>query len=49
MKHYICKGECKGVSEVQCNCQAQDCNLHSIPLEECNCTDGKHNILEGKN
>lgn len=42
MKHYICTGGCKGVSDTLGVCQAQNCPKHGKPLEECDCTDGKH-------
>lgn len=43
MTHYICTGGCKGVSEEQKNCGAEDCSKHDQPLTACDCTDGKHN------
>ena len=46
MKHYICTGGCKGVSDKPGVCQAEGCPKHGQPLTECNCTDGKHRELE---
>ncbi|MDO8536754.1 MAG: hypothetical protein Q7R94_00720 [bacterium] len=42
MKHYICTGDCKGVSDKPGVCEAQDCPKHGKPLEECDCVGGKH-------
>jgi hypothetical protein len=42
MGHYICTGGCKGESETPGVCQAKDCKKFGEPLEECDCTDGKH-------
>lgn len=42
MTHYICTGGCGGVSETAGVCQAVTCPKHGVPLEACNCTDGKH-------
>lgn len=42
MKHYICTGECAGVSEKPGVCQSQTCSKHGVPLSECECEDGKH-------
>ena len=42
MVHYICEGECKGVSDTPGTCQAQECSKHEEPLKECNCDDNQH-------
>ena len=42
MPHYICSGGCRGESNEPGVCQAEDCLRHSMPLEECDCQDGKH-------
>jgi hypothetical protein len=42
MKHYVCTGECKGVSDKPGTCQDITCSKHEMPLTECNCTNGKH-------
>jgi hypothetical protein len=47
--HYICDGGCEGVSEVPCNCGAETCTKHGLPLRECSCEDGKHNGAFEKN
>jgi len=43
MKHYICTGGCKGVSEVPGTCQMESCPLYTHPLTECDCANGLHN------
>jgi len=43
MTHYICTGTCKGVSDKEGVCGAEMCPKHNMPLEACDCTDGKHN------
>ncbi len=45
MKHYICTGECHGMSDKPGVCQAEVCEKKSQPLTECNCEGGQH---EGK-
>ncbi|MBI3335568.1 MAG: hypothetical protein HY001_03665 [Candidatus Portnoybacteria bacterium] len=40
--HYICTGGCKGMSDTPGTCQAQDCPKYQMPLEECDCANGKH-------
>lgn len=42
MQHFICKGGCKGVSDVIGVCEADGCANQWELLEECDCTDGKH-------
>jgi hypothetical protein len=42
MKHYICTGECAGVSEKPGTCQTPTCSKHGELLSECDCEDGKH-------
>jgi hypothetical protein len=47
MKHYICTGECEGVSEKPGVCQAPNCSRHNQPLVECECQKEDHiKILE---
>ncbi|MDP3941643.1 MAG: hypothetical protein Q8Q49_05035 [bacterium] len=46
MKHYICTGECEGVSDKPGTCQAESCSKFHQPLIECNCTDGKHGAVK---
>lgn len=42
MIHYICTGECKGVSEKPGMCKAPECTLFQEPLEPCDCTEEEH-------
>ena len=42
MNHYICTGECAGISEQPGVCRSQTCSKRGQPLEECECRDGKH-------
>lgn len=44
-KHYICVGECEGVSKVPGTCQATDCNRYHEKLVECHCADGDHRVV----
>ena len=46
MKHYICSGECGGVSEEPKKCGDETCSRYEKDLEECSCTDGKHDKKE---
>ncbi|MDD3861376.1 MAG: zinc ribbon domain-containing protein YjdM [Candidatus Gracilibacteria bacterium] len=46
MKHFVCKGGCGGVSEVEGFCEADGCPNQWQPFEECDCEDGKH-FMEG--
>jgi hypothetical protein len=49
MEHYICTGNCKGVSERQGICGDEKCPKFGQPLIECDCGDMKHNDFRGKN
>ena len=40
--HNVCNGGCGAVSDKPGVCQKDDCSKHNQPLQECNCTDGKH-------
>lgn len=42
MEHYVCTGECRGVSDVPKMCGALGCHKKEKPFTECNCEDGKH-------
>jgi hypothetical protein len=42
MRHFICEGGCKGVSEVEGTCQDPNCPDFGKPLLECDCEDGVH-------
>ena len=46
MDHYVCTGECNGVSEIPLSCQLSSCSEHNHSLVFCDCTDGKHEGLE---
>lgn len=42
MTHYVCTGECGGVSDTPKNCGSEACSLHDKPLVPCHCIDGEH-------
>lgn len=42
VKHFICKGECGGVSDKPGNCQAEECSLYQKPLVKCVCDNKEH-------
>ena len=42
MKHYVCKGECNGVSDKPGVCNSESCSKYKHPLVKCNCKDGEH-------
>ena len=44
MAHYICTGECGGVSEEPVVCQAENCTMHGEPLKECMCSDKENHV-----
>ncbi len=46
MKHYICKGGCKGVAEEVGICETEGCSKQWEMLEECDCADGKHGVAD---
>ncbi len=46
--HYICLGECKGVSETPGVCKTPNCINQNHELEKCDCTDGLHNDFKLK-
>ncbi len=48
MKHYVCTGSCKGVSDKPQNCQDESCEMHGHPLVPCDCEDGKHEGIQRK-
>jgi len=43
-KHYICLGECEGVSTKTGVCVAVECDKYDQDLLACTCTDGEHNV-----
>ncbi len=42
MTHYVCKGECNGVSQTPGTCSADSCSEHNHDLQACDCTDSTH-------
>ena len=42
MKHYTCKGSCKGQAEEITMCETDECSNQWEMMEECECSDGKH-------
>ena len=42
MNHYICTGSCGGVAQEEGTCQDSTCYKHDQLLEECTCSDAKH-------
>lgn len=48
MPHYICKGGCKGVSDIPGVCENEDCASHNHQFEACDCEDGKHHGAFGE-
>jgi len=48
MAHYICTGECKGVSDTAKNCGDPACSKHNQPLQPCDCKDGRHEKKQEK-
>ncbi|MBT3539266.1 hypothetical protein HOF40_03545 [Candidatus Parcubacteria bacterium] len=45
-KHYVCTGECGGISQEPGICQAPDCPMHGKPLVECSCKMPSHGVEE---
>lgn len=48
LKHYICSGNCKGISQNPGICQSQNCDKYNQELSECLCGDGLHGTLSRK-
>ncbi len=44
MEHFVCKGDCKGVSDHAKKCEDANCPNFGKDLELCTCEDGKHEI-----
>lgn len=42
MEHYICTGSCRGSSDEEGVCTADNCDKQYELLEACTCEDGKH-------
>ncbi|OGD82823.1 hypothetical protein A3A54_02445 [Candidatus Curtissbacteria bacterium RIFCSPLOWO2_01_FULL_39_62] len=49
VKHYVCDGNCKGVSlDQDATCNTVDCPKHGLPLQVCTCPDQKHEEVLNK-
>ena len=46
MKHYICSGECGGISKKAGVCETAGCSMQGQDLELCECEDITHNMEE---
>ncbi len=46
MQHYVCTGECGGVSREPGTCQADTCSKHNQPLVQCDCNGEEHKLEE---
>ncbi len=40
--HYICAGNCGGVSDHSKDCEDELCDFYGHALHECDCQDGLH-------
>jgi len=47
-KHFVCLGECEGVSETPGTCQAVECENFNHDLVTCDCEDGMHNKVKSE-
>lgn len=45
MTHYVCTGDCKGVSNELGICETESCPRYHEPFVPCNCLDGTHEEL----
>ena len=45
MVHFVCNGDCKGVSETPLNCGMKNCSKNNIKLKACFCEDNNHKGL----
>ncbi len=43
-KHFVCLGECGGVSHDPGTCQAETCSMHGRNLVECSCKMPEHAV-----
>lgn len=41
-EHFVCTGECGGVSDKPKVCDDPNCSMHGQSLQPCDCADGKH-------
>jgi len=47
-QHYICKGDCGGVSDdSSAVCNAPDCSEKDQKMSACGCDDGEHKEAKG--
>ena len=48
MSHYVCTGSCNGENKEQDVCESEFCSKEGKPLVPCDCEDGLHNSVGGK-
>ncbi|MDP2705204.1 MAG: hypothetical protein U1D31_02555 [Patescibacteria group bacterium] len=44
MEHFVCRGECKAVSDKPGVCETEECSHKGQVLELCVCEDGTHDV-----
>lgn len=42
MEHYVCTGNCGGVSEIPTSCQTKNCTKYKKRYKKCYCYSKKH-------
>jgi hypothetical protein len=42
MTHFVCTGECGGISDHAKVCEGENCTKKDHPMNECSCGDEKH-------
>ena len=47
--HYVCLGDCQGVSKYIGVCQTPDCMEYDHDFVQCDCKDGKHKDFNPRN
>jgi hypothetical protein len=47
MSHFVCTGECGGVSESPKSCEGENCTKKGNPMVECNCGSDDHGQVSG--
>jgi len=47
-QHYVCTGDCGGVSPEPGMCQAMECSQHGEPLVSCDCREDAHIVATGR-
>lgn len=40
--HYFCTGECHGELDIPMECGTEGCSMKGKAMEQCDCSDGKH-------